>query len=234
MVTIIMGVCAGILVVYAIQKPETGEDEEIIETFVARTKYLLIPVTAAIWFAVRHYYMGSAIVAIEMSVFFTFIIACAWTDAAYYTVPDRFTVTGLICAACISITNVLMAKTSPFTDVLGVLFGACTGAGATYIVGWLGSILFKKEAMGGGDMTFMAMAGAHLGPSKALLTIMVAAALGTCIAAPIVWALKIRRFRQPPALYYIPFVVFLGPAAVITLVQGDKLIRLYQAFIGRF
>ena len=43
------------------------------------------------------------------------------------------------------------------------LIGACVGAGAISIVGWLGEVALRKEAMGFGDVTLMAVVGAALG-----------------------------------------------------------------------
>ena len=39
------------------------------------------------------------------------------------------------------------------------IIGACAGAGAIAIVGWLGEVAMKKEAMGFGDVTLMAVVG---------------------------------------------------------------------------
>jgi leader peptidase (prepilin peptidase) / N-methyltransferase len=48
-----------------------------------------------------------------------------------------------------------------------------------------GSGLFKKEAMGGGDIKMMAMVGAFLGPIGVLLTIFLGALIGSLIFGPI-------------------------------------------------
>ena len=40
------------------------------------------------------------------------------------------------------------------------MIGACTGAGAIAIAGWLGEVALQREAMGFGDVTLMAVIGA--------------------------------------------------------------------------
>ena len=113
---------------------------------------------------------------------------------------------------------------------LDALFGACVGAGAITIVGWLGEVALKKEAMGFGDSTLMAMSGAALGPGRALLTVLIAAALGAVvfllIVIPVGW-LRARVRKVEFATPLVPFGVFLAPASVVSLFWGDPLLSWY-------
>ena len=61
-----------------------------------------------------------------------------------------------------------MAKHWSFASPYDALVGACAGAGMIAIVGWLGEVVTKREAMGLGDVTLMAFVGAALGPTRAL------------------------------------------------------------------
>ena len=47
--------------------------------------------------------------------------------------------------------------------------GVATGVSVVLLVGWLGSLAFRKEAMGLGDVKFMGMVGALLGFDGVLL-----------------------------------------------------------------
>ncbi len=67
---------------------------------------------------------------------------------------------------------------APFAGPYDALIGACAGAGAIAIVGWLGEVALKKEAMGFGDVTLMAVVGGALGPGRALLAIFLGAMAG--------------------------------------------------------
>lgn len=88
----------------------------------------------------------------------------------------------------------------------------------------------KREAMGFGDTTLMAVVGAAVGAERALLTILVGAFLGAAtfllVVGPIV---RIRASRRGEAFAFpeVPFGVFLAPAALVVLLWGDAMIAWY-------
>jgi leader peptidase (prepilin peptidase)/N-methyltransferase len=172
--------------------------------------------------------------ALRVAIFGTILLGIAVTDARRYLIPDGFTVFGLLWALATSVVGIVVAETSPFADPYDALVGACAGAGAITIVGWLGEVVLKKEAMGFGDVTLMAMVGAALGPHRALLTVFVGAALGAVaflgVVAPITWA-RSRAAGTSFELPLVPFGVFLAPAAMLTLLWGDRLIDWYWSFL---
>ena len=53
----------------------------------------------------------------------------------------------------------LLGRLGGFATPYDALIGACVGAGAISIVGWLGEVALRKEAMGFGDVTLMAVSG---------------------------------------------------------------------------
>ena len=176
---------------------------------------------------------GPTFLALRLAVFLSILLGIAVTDFRSYVIPDGFTVTGLFFLLAASVAGVFTDSQFPFATPLDALFGACVGAGAIAIIGWLGEVALKKEAMGFGDSTLMAMAGAALGPGRALLTVLLGAAIGALafvfIVIPIGWwraRQKGEQFETP----LVPFGVFLAPAAVVALLWGDALLGWY---IGR-
>ena len=93
----------------------------------------------------------------------------------------------------------------------------------------------KKEAMGFGDATLMAVVGAAIGPTRAIITVFVAAALGAgaflLVVYPIAWmrARKQGKEFEPPL---VPFGVFLAPAAVVMLLGGNAFLEWGSTFLG--
>jgi leader peptidase (prepilin peptidase)/N-methyltransferase len=181
--------------------------------------------TGAIWITAVWYY--------GPTLFATILLGIAITDLRDYVIPDGFTVTGLLLITVASVAGVFTGEQYPFSGPVNALFGACVGAGAITIVGWLGEVALKKEAMGFGDSTLMAMAGAALGPGRALLTVLLAAAIGAGVFVLVVIPVGTLRARARGESFetpLVPFGVFLAPAAMAALLWGDALISWY---IGR-
>lgn len=200
-------------------------------------EYPLIELVVAIgWLlALNHY--GPTLTALRVSIFGTTLLGVALTDAKHYLIPDGFTLFGLAFAFVTSIIAFFLPPEVPlFALPYDALIGACAGAGMIAIVGWLGEVATKREAMGLGDVTLMAFVGAALGPTKALITVFVGATLGAVAFAGIVIPVAmIRRgsSREQTELALgspsfetplVPFGVFLAPAALLTLFWGDALL----------
>jgi leader peptidase (prepilin peptidase) / N-methyltransferase len=194
---------------------------------------------------------GLTLTAVRLAVFGTVMLGIAITDLKHYVIPDGFTVFGFIFVLATSILAFVIGDVSPFADPWGALIGACTGAGAIAIVGWLGEAMLKREAMGFGDVTLMAVVGGAVGPTRALLVIFAGAALGAATFLLVV--LPLTRWRRAPVtapasdaegeatadsgagqseLPNVPFGVFLAPAAVLMLLLGDRLVAWYLGRLG--
>jgi leader peptidase (prepilin peptidase)/N-methyltransferase len=203
--------------------------------------YPTIELIVALGWLAAYTTFGPTVDALRVAVFGTVLLGIAATDARRYLIPDGFTVFLLLWVLA---TSVLSRGGAPsltiFASPYEALVGACTGAGAIAIIGWLGELAFKKEAMGFGDVTMMAAVGAALGPERALLTVIVGAFVGALasviVIVPAAWVLHRRRLAQGEAdvafeLPPVPFGVFLAPAALLTLLWGDRMIALYFATV---
>jgi len=204
---------------------------------------LLELVVALLWVtaAVR---LGPNFTALRFAIFATLLLGVMLTDAAHYIIPDGFTVFGLVWGLVSSVIGMLLSEVAPFVGITDALLGACVGAGAIAIMGWLGEVALRKEAMGFGDVTLMAMIGAYLGPFRTLLTILLGAALGAAVFLAVVYPITALRRRaavagqlelslgRPPFVPpHVPFGVFLAPAAIISLLWGDTVIRWYIGWV---
>jgi leader peptidase (prepilin peptidase)/N-methyltransferase len=173
---------------------------------------------------------GAGLTAVRVAVFATILLGIAATDLKHYLIPDGFTVSGLVIAMLGAVAGFWIGDRGPFAGPIDAIFGACVGAGAVTIIGWLGEVALKKEAMGFGDSTLMAMAGASLGSARALLTIFVGALLAAIVFLLVVVPVGFVRARArgtPFEAPLVPFGVFLAPAALLTLIWGFPLINWY-------
>jgi leader peptidase (prepilin peptidase)/N-methyltransferase len=192
--------------------------------------YPLVELLVAIGWVGAALAYGPTLTALRVAVFSTLLLGIAVTDARHYLIPDGFTVFGFVWVLAMAMVGHLVGEPSPFAGPYDALIGACAGAGAIAIVGWLGEVALKKEAMGMGDVTLMAVIGGALGPGRALLTIFVGAVLASAgflaIVYPVSWIRSRRRGVDfdPPL---VPFGVFLAPAALLTLLWGSNVISWY-------
>lgn len=203
-------------------------------------QYPVVELIVALGWLATELAFGPTLTALRVAIFGTVLLGIAVTDLKRYVIPDGFTVFGLIFVLATAILAVITGDTSPFAGPWDALIGACTGAGAIAIVGWLGEWVLKREAMGFGDVTLMAVIGAAVGPTRALLVIFVGAALGAATFLLVVFPLaRVRRSSvvvQPAEgetggapesgqaeMPNVPFGVFLAPAALLMLLLGDRL-----------
>ncbi|MGQ0648292.1 MAG: prepilin peptidase [Gemmatimonadaceae bacterium] len=204
-------------------------------------QYPLVELTVALLWLWAFVQYGAGFTAVRVAIFVTVLLGIAVTDLKHYLIPDGFTVFGLVFVVVTALVSGFRGDVSPFAGPWDAIVGACAGAGAVSIVGWLGEVMLKKEAMGFGDVTLMAVVGGAVGPGRALLVLFLGAALGAAVFALVVYPMvRLRRTPAPapagdamadipaPAdLPHVPFGVFLAPAAVVALLWGDVLISWY-------
>jgi leader peptidase (prepilin peptidase)/N-methyltransferase len=105
------------------------------------------------WMAWRH---GITLQALAHAVFGTLLVGIALTDARAFIIPHEFTLGGSAIALAIAF---LQGVPTGVEAVTGALFGA----GLILLVGEIGTLAFRRAAMGGGDVALMGLVGAFLG-----------------------------------------------------------------------
>lgn len=173
---------------------------------------LIEAAVAAIW-ALTVWHYGFGWTALAGAVFGTLLLGIAATDARTYIIPDEFTLGGLVLGLPLALRDGL-------PGLWWALIGAATGFALLLAVAWIGEKVFRREAMGGGDIKMMAMVGAFVGWEGVVLTIFGGALLGTLIFVPLTIIGKKR---------LVPFGVFLAAAAAVAFVAGEEIVRWYLA-----
>lgn len=216
-------------------------------------QYPIVELVVALGWLATVAMFGAGFTALRVALFGTVMLGIALSDAEHYLIPDQFTVVPFFWIIATSLVAAWIGDTSPFAAPWDAIVGACAGAGAIAIVGWLGEYFLRKEAMGFGDVTLMALVGAALGPGRSLLTIFIGAFIGAASFLLVVYpVMRIRAARRPRVasatigvgdatdlrsetdgmyedveLPHVPFGVFLAPAALVTLLWGERLIEWY-------
>jgi leader peptidase (prepilin peptidase) / N-methyltransferase len=196
-------------------------------------QYPIVEVLVAVAWMLAFNHFGLTLTALRVAMFVTIMLGIAITDLQHYLIPDGFTVFGLFWVLAMSLVGLFIGDQGPFVGPYDALVGACAGAGLVAIVGWLGEVALKREAMGMGDVTLMAFAGAALGPARAIVTVFAGALLGAVAFLAVVYPVaRVRQsgYREQTELALgggsfeaplVPFGVFLAPAALLTLLWGD-------------
>ncbi|HUI93606.1 MAG TPA: prepilin peptidase [Chitinivibrionales bacterium] len=161
-----------------------------------------------------------ALVVLETAVLLL-VIPVAVIDLFHLIIPDIITLPLLVLAVSLSF---LPGGITPLQCGLGIL----AGGGSLFAVGLVGEYVFKKEAMGGGDIKLMAAVGAAFGWKIAILTIMFGAITGS------LGGLAMIGFKKFARGYKIPFGPFLALGLWIAVLVGDKLVALYQTLLDKF
>ena len=200
--------------------------------------------TGAIW-AWCAWRWGLSLEALTWALFATILLGIAMTDAREFIIPHEFSFGGLLI-------GLVLAFSAGLGTGLTAVHGAVLGAGVVYLIGVLGEFVFKKEAMGGGDVAMMAMVGAFLGWQSAIATLFLGAFVGVLLhgitllthrgASPLPEPSEPRSTDEMTpeelrAAGYLPFGVSLAiAAALIALLTGPAPINQwfadYAAMLG--
>lgn len=166
-----------------------------------------------------------AIYIIKACIFSAFMIVISFIDLEHEVIPDKVVYPGLI------IGFLLMGYMSIMNrDIKLIAFsvlGAIAGAVVIILIALLGRALFRKEAMGGGDITLMAMIGTYIGFWPSIpMTLVLASLLGSIVGIILI------AFRKRESDGHIPFGPFLSIGALITMLYGNDIWSLYMHLMG--
>ena len=171
--------------------------------------------TAGIW-AYMAWQHGVTLETLRGALFGTILLGIAMTDAREYIIPNEFTLGGLVIGLLFSLAGGL-------TSLATAALGAAVGFGVLWLVGTVGTWVFKEDAMGGGDIKMMAMVGSFLGWQGVLLTIFLGAFLGSLVFVPLLMMGQRK---------LVPFGIFLAVGAALSYLFGVPMVGWYGRFLS--
>ena len=141
----------------------------------------------------------------------------SFIDLAIYEVPDEITISGIALGLGMAFFFPgLFERAGNLSSLLDSFLGVIAGGGLIYIIGFVGEFIFKKEAMGGGDVKLLAMIGAFLGWKLAILTFFLAPFLGFIPGIVI----KIKKGES-----VMPYGPYLSLAALAAIFYGNVILE---------
>jgi leader peptidase (prepilin peptidase)/N-methyltransferase len=191
-------------------------------------KYPLVEIlNASLYvFVLYRFSSGNLLPLVVYFIFISSLIVITFIDLEFQIIPDRITLPWIPSSLILGAT----VLPDPFFryDFLGFkhsLIGMLLGGGLFYLIAVIGSAVFKKDAMGGGDIKMMAMIGGILGYKGVILTTFIGSLIGS-VAGIIVIILRGRKWGIK-----IPFGPFLAFGAIVSLLLGQDI--LYWYIYGR-
>jgi leader peptidase (prepilin peptidase)/N-methyltransferase len=150
------------------------------------------------------------------------LILGTFVDFEHYILPDSVTIGGMVvgpifCALVPALQGQELWWKGLLHSTLGLSIGFCS----LYAIAWIGEKIFKKEAMGFGDVKLLGAIGAFLGWKAVLFTIVSSSFLGSIVGLTLI-ALRTAKMKSE-----IPFGPYIAAGALIWIFYGPSLLTLY-------
>ena len=187
--------------------------------------YPLVELATAGIFLFLYYHFGLTLEFLLALTFVSVLLPISVIDAQHYIIPNTLIVTGLILGFGIVCT--IAYQRADVWYLLIRLMGAVAGGMALWLVAVIGSAVLRKTAMGGGDIKLMALNGLFLGAWPELAMVIAFSALSGAIVGTTLIISGVKSRESP-----IPYGPFLAGAAVLVLLWGDNLWRMYLQSVG--
>lgn len=167
------------------------------------------------------------------AVFVSLVVPLVFIDFEHMLLPNAITYPGLllgfILRLLVHVPYLDRLRAAPALGtwpawavaLVGSGLGALAGGGVLWLIRKGYFLAMRREGMGRGDEKMMFMVGAFLGWQLTIVTIFLAAFGGSIVGLLII---ALRRGGMKTA---IPFGVFLGPSAIVSLAVGEKVVAWY-------
>jgi len=159
-------------------------------------RYAMVEALTAILFAWIWLLYPPLTAAIHLLVVCALIVA-TFIDIDHFIIPDRITLGGCVAGLVVStIYPPWQGRSSPLHGFLASFEGLLLGGGLLLFIAICGRLILRKEAMGMGDVKFLAALGAFLGWKAPLFIIAVSSLCGSIIGISLMlrrqkrWGLK--------------------------------------------
>ncbi|MGA9587021.1 MAG: prepilin peptidase, partial [Terracidiphilus sp.] len=172
-----------------------------------------------------------------MMIFSWLLIALAILDAENLWLPNFLTYPGIIVG--LVLTTIFWAVGTDFLrpahpiDFFWKRVGSAAAAAALiFLIRWTYWLIRKREGIGLGDAKLMALLGAWLGLSGAMLSFAIGILLGSVFALAILAVPAAQRDSDKWLLSKLPLGTFLCVGGIISALWGQPIIAAYMRLVG--
>ncbi|MDD5633915.1 MAG: prepilin peptidase [Candidatus Omnitrophica bacterium] len=184
-------------------------------------RYFVVELLTGSLAVVLFYFYSFSAQFFAYSIFVCSLIVMSFIDVEYNEIPDVISIPGIVIGLILMTVLRLDGSDQFMKAFMNSLFGILIGGGSMFLLGVAGELIFRKEALGGGDVKLMAMIGAFLGWKLVLLTFFIApvAGSGSALVAKIKFGKEV-----------IAYGPYLSLGAVISMLCGNDIL----AYVFRF
>jgi leader peptidase (prepilin peptidase)/N-methyltransferase len=180
-------------------------------------QYPIVELLTGLIYLIIYLTYGLSIQSLIYIILSSALVIIAFIDLNEQIVPDVISLPGIVIGFIISFFV-------PYISFINSSLGVLVGGGIILGIGMAGSVIFKKEAMGGGDVKLAAMIGAFLGWKYITISLFLGFFLGALAGIFLIMA-KIKSREDT-----VPFGPFIVLGSLITLLWGEKIISWYIGF----
>lgn len=207
-------------------------------------QYPLVELITGLFFLLLLYRFGISLTFFGACILVSILIAASVIDLQRYIIPNKLVFPGLIIGFALMIIAAAM-KRQPLLLIPGIV-GMLIGGAILYVLSIFGQAIFRKEAMGMGDVKLMAMMGLYLTTLpvlditswremiflyvprmlKLLLVVLFSSAFMGSIIGGIMMLVRRKGRRN-----IIPYGPFLAAGAILALLYGNEIWAWYRGLL---
>jgi leader peptidase (prepilin peptidase)/N-methyltransferase len=156
----------------------------------------------------------------------TGLVLGTFIDFEHMIIPDRVTLGGIVCGLIASaLVPSLHGQTAALPSLMHAAIGGAFGWGILWAVAIIGEFIFKKEAMGFGDVKLMGAIGTFFGWQAVLFTIIVSSFAGSIVGISLMLTNKKEMQSR------IPYGPYISLAALLWIYWGQVWWSMYVDFL---
>jgi len=174
-------------------------------------RYFIVELLTGILFFLIYKKVGFSYINFIYDILLLSLIIVSFIDIDTFLISDVIVIPGILIGVLFSFLFPEINNMERLESFLYSFIGVLLGGGILIFLGFVGKLLFKKDAMGGGDIKLLAMIGAFLGWKSIFLTLFFGSLVGTLISLILI-LLKKRKIDD-----YVPFGPYLALGAVISI-----------------
>ena len=146
---------------------------------------------------------------LKYAVFSYALLTITFIDIKHLIVPDRIVLPLILLGILFSLPHYILKS----------IVGIAGGFVLFVLIAIIGKILFKKEALGGGDIKLIAACGAFLGITGVIITTFLSAFFGS------IFGIYFIIFKKGKISSQLPYAPFISVAAFLYILYGETFVR---------